>query len=73
MAFGRGFGFASGGHWGQLDPGWILQLEGEAIEDDGLSLEVSDVELEAAAGETTPCSDIPCGAYRQCFGLVLRQ
>ena len=28
-------------------------MEGEAIEDDGLSLEVSDVELEAAAGETT--------------------
>jgi hypothetical protein len=25
----------------------------KAIEDDGLSLEVSDVELEAAAGETT--------------------
>jgi hypothetical protein len=38
---------------GQLDPDGILQLEGEAIEDDGLSLEVSDVELEAAAGETT--------------------
>ena len=39
------------GHW---TPDGILQLEGEAIEDDGLSLEVSDVELEAAAGETTP-------------------
>ena len=29
------------------------QLEGEAIEDDGLSLEVSDVELEAAASLST--------------------
>ena len=62
---------AAGGNW---TPDGILQLEGEAIEDDGLSLEVSDVELEAAAGEdNTPCNDIPCGAYRQCFGLVLRQ
>ena len=54
VAFGRGCGFASGrllgGNW---TPDGILQLEGEAIEDDGLSLEVSDVELEAAAGETT--------------------
>jgi hypothetical protein len=23
--------------------------------------------------DNTPCNDIPCGAYRQCFGLVLRQ
>ena len=62
---------AAGGNW---TPDGILQLEGEAIEDGGLSLEVSDVELEAAAGEdNTPCNDIPCGAYRQCFGLVLRQ
>ena len=37
---------AAGGNW---TPDGILQLEGEAIEDDGLSLEVSDVELEAAA------------------------
>ena len=62
---------AAGGNW---TPDGILQLEGEAIEDEGLSLEVSDVEPEAAAGEdNTPCNDIPCGAYRQCFGLVLRQ
>ena len=30
MAFGRGCGFASGRLLGQLDPGWNLQLEGEA-------------------------------------------
>ena len=41
---------AAGGNWTRMG---ILQLEGQAIEDDGLSLEVSDVELEAAAGETT--------------------
>jgi hypothetical protein len=54
VAFGRGGGFASGGCCGgNWTPDGILQLEDEAIEDDGLSLEVSDVELEAAAGETT--------------------
>ena len=37
---------------GQLDPGWNLTIEGEAIEDDRLSLEVSDVELEAARQHT---------------------
>jgi hypothetical protein len=26
VAFGRGCGFASGGCWGQLDPGWNLTI-----------------------------------------------